>query len=186
MTPAPARAELLAGLLRRVAAGDERAFARLYEASAAHLFAVALRIMKARDTAEDVVQDAYIRIWDSAPSYVPEKGAPLAWMAAIVRHRAIDALRRRRAHLPLDAAADTEAMIDPAIDALSSALQGAEARRLMACLEALGAQQKRCVLYAYFDGLTQDELARRLEAPLGTVKSWLRRSLLHLKECLER
>lgn len=185
MTPAPARAELLAGLLARVAAGDERAFQQLYEASASHLFAVALRIMKARDAAEDVMQDAFVRIWDSAAGYAPEKGTPLAWMAAIVRHRAIDALRRRRAHVPLDDAAES-ALVDPSIDALGSALLGAEARRLMACLDGLGPEQKRCVLLAYFDGLTQEELARRIEAPLGTVKSWLRRSLMHLKECLER
>lgn len=186
MTTTPPRAELLAGLLARTATGDERAFQRLYEATGAHLFAVALRIMKARDAAEDVMQDAYVRIWDSASSYAPEKGTPLAWMAAIVRHRAIDALRRRRAHVPLDEIAERETLADPAADALAQALQGAEARRLMACLEGLGEAQKRCILYAYFDGLTQEALARRLEAPLGTVKSWLRRGLMHLKECLER
>jgi RNA polymerase sigma-70 factor (ECF subfamily) len=186
MSQAAARNELLSGLLARAAGGDERAFARLYEATSAQLFGIALRIMRERHAAEDVLQDAYVRIWDSASSYAPDKGAALGWMVAILRHRAIDALRRRRPHLPLDAAPEADAMADANPDPFSHAAQGAATRRLIACLDALGGRQKECLVLAYYDGLTQEELAARLAAPLGTVKSWVRRGLLQLKECLER
>ncbi|MGD9538423.1 MAG: sigma-70 family RNA polymerase sigma factor [Alphaproteobacteria bacterium] len=186
MSQAAARNDLLAGLLARTAGGDERAFARLYEATSAQLFGIALRIMKERQAAEDVLQDTYVRIWDSASSYTPEKGAALGWMVAILRHRAIDALRKRRPHLPLDAAPEAAALADAGADPFDRAAEGAAARRLMSCLDELGDQQRQCLMLAYYDGLTQEQLAARLAAPLGTVKSWVRRGLMQLKECLER
>lgn len=178
--------ESLATLIARVAAGDERAFARLYDATSAQLFGVVLRMLRSRERAEDVLQEVYVRVWDSAGTYAPDKGAALGWLIAIARHRAIDALRRQRANVSLDDAPEAEALADPGVDALSQALASAEARRLRGCIDELDAKPRQCILFAYYDGLTQEQLAARLAAPLGTVKSWMRRSLVHLKECLER
>ena len=175
----------LAQLLQRVAQGDERAFARVYQQAGPKLFALVLTMIRQRDLAQDVLQEALVRIWKSAYRFDPEKGSGMAWMVAIVRNRALTALER----LPRDRASaeapDWETIAGQAPDPLEQALAGRRSRALARCLQALERDQRRSIVLAYYTGLTHVELARRLDKPLGTVKSWVRRGLLQLRGCLD-
>jgi RNA polymerase sigma-70 factor (ECF subfamily) len=171
-------------LLALVAAGDGAALAQLYELTSPRLFGVALRTLKRRDLAEEVLHDAFLRIWDRAGSFTPEKGRAQSWMSIVVRHLAVDRLRRQREAL-MDPVGDVEAEPDGAPDPFGLALATAEGRALRACLQQLHELPRRCLLLAFYEGFTHAEIASRLDKPLGTVKSWLRRGLLQLKRCLE-
>ena len=175
----------LTDLIAATARGERPAFAALYAASSPQLFAVALRIMKRRDRAEEVLQDAFVSIWKRARDYDAAKGSALTWMASIVRHRAIDLLRRERPSVSLDDAPGQESWAAPGPDPFEATAASAEARRVRDCLQALEGKQREAIQLAYYEGITQEELAERLAAPLGTVKSWVRRGLLRLKDCLE-
>jgi len=176
----------LQDLLGAVAAGDQAAFQSLYQATSAKLFGVVLRLVARRDLAEEVLQETYLRIWDRAADYRSERGSPMAWMMTIGRNRAIDCRRRLWRERPFHSDDEAVARPDPAPDPLDWAIAGAEARRVELCLEQLDKAQRDCLVLAICDGLTHDELSRRLERPLGTVKSWMRRGLDRLKLCLER
>ena len=176
----------LARLLIAAGGGDRQAFRGVYDATAAHLFGLALRILRRRDAAEETLQEAFVSIWQHAGDYRPERGAPLAWMGTIVRHRALDRLRRERATVPLDDVPEREAWPDPGPtpDVATAAAQ--DARRLAACLDELAPNPRAAIVLAYRQGLTHEEIAARLSAPLGTVKTWIRRSLGQLRMCLDR
>ena len=176
----------LTHLLDGTAARDQRSFADLYAASSAKLFGVVLRILRDREQASEVLQEVYLRIWQHAADYRPDKGSPMTWMIAVARNRALDRRRGRRPELPLDAIDEIE---DPGADRpnpLDGVVFGSQARALGHCLGELEKRQRDCVLLAYTLGYTHAELAERLDCPLGTVKSMIRRGLLRLKECLER
>ena len=178
--------EGLVELLTAVAAADRGAYAELYAAVGAKLYGVALRIVKQQSVAEEALQDGFLKIWQHAGDYRAERGAPMTWMTSIVRHGSIDALRRTRPESPLDEADAIAGAVDEAASPFEWAAASAEARRLKACLERLGEQQRWCVVMAYVEGYTHRELARRFDCPLGTVKSWIRRSLTQLRSCLEQ
>jgi RNA polymerase sigma-70 factor (ECF subfamily) len=181
----PEPASELESLIEASAAGNRAAFSALYDAAAPQLFGLALRILKRRDWAEDVLQEALISAWRNAGNYRRELGSGKAWLTVILRNRALDRLRREataRLEPSGDAMPDVE---DPSPSALDLTISGESGRRLMACLEQLEEVQKRAILLAYFDGLTHEELAARIASPLGTVKSWIRRGLQRLKGCLE-
>jgi RNA polymerase sigma-70 factor (ECF subfamily) len=173
-----------ADLLRRVARRDPAAFRALYDAAAPHLFAVALRILRQRDLAEDVVQDSFVSIWERASDYEPDRGSAMGWLVTIVRHRAIDAIRRLGAR-PEGASAGDAPLALLAAGSATAADRGAERRALDRCLDTLEDQPRRAVIEAYAFGYTHEELAARFGAPLGTVKSWIRRGLERLKLCLD-
>ncbi len=174
----------LGDLLGATAAGDQRAFAELYAASSAKLFGVILRILRDREQAREVLQEVYLRIWQRAADYRPDKGAPMTWMIAVARNRALDQRRARRPELPLDGIAELE---DPGANLASLPDDGGvPARTLRHCLGELDSRQRQSVLLAYAEGYTHAELAHRLDCPLGTAKSLVRRGLLRLKDCLER
>jgi len=185
------------GLLLRAAARDEgsaESFRRLYEAAAPRLLGVALRILGRRELAEEVLHDAFVRIWDAARSFDPLAVRPFAWMAAIVRNRAIDV---RASHdvsrvesyhdAPLDAGPDGS--LDLHFDWTPGADEGLEgdraARRLRECLGRLPAAERQSLALAYAHGLSHGELAEHLRKPLGTVKAWVRRGMASLRACLE-
>lgn len=182
----PVSPDRIAGLLARCALNDERAFAELYRLSAPKLFAVAVRITRRRDWAEDVLQESFVNIWHHADGYAAHKSAPMTWMTAIVRNRALDWLRRPR-----------EVEADESHDELLAALaderpgpeellrRATDAGRLADCLRQLSDEQQRSITLAFFYGLSHGELAARLERPLGTVKTWIRRGLDRLRLCLE-
>jgi RNA polymerase sigma-70 factor (ECF subfamily) len=179
-----ADASRLETLLRETAAGNRAAFAALYALTAAQLFGVALRMLHQRDRAEDVLQESFVAIWQRASDYDPAKGAPMTWLITILRHRAIDALRRG-ARQPERLAEDEAALLALVARPADSADRGSELRALQNCLGELGAEPRRAVLMVYAYGLTQEEFATRTATPLGTVKSWIRRSLERLKKCLD-
>ncbi len=174
----------LVEMLTRIAAGDRGALKRLYDATSAKLFGVCLRILSRRDEAEDVLQEVYLTIWRRADRYETARASPMAWLATIARNRAIDRLRARG---PLAYAAPVEDVIAPDPAPLASALmeQSQDTAALHRCLDELDARTADVIRTAFFEGVTYEALADRLNTPLGTVKSWIRRGLLKLRGCLE-
>jgi RNA polymerase sigma-70 factor (ECF subfamily) len=170
-------------LLRDVANGDRAAFRAIYQATSSKLFAVAVRILKRSDLAEDVIQDAYLKIWDAAPNYRPELGTPMSWMIAITRNRAIDVIRKRT-EVGLEDQKDSGERADDAPDPFEMTAQSNDLKALLACMEKLKPEQRDCLLMAYYHGYTHEEISERKSAPVGTVKSWIRRGLAQVKECL--
>lgn len=183
----PAVASIQASLLQRCAAGDSGALRELYDSCSPQLFAVLLRMLSRADLAEDALQEAFIQIWHNAGSYSPGKGQPMTWMCGIARYRALDSLRRVRADRYVDDADETIATLaapepDPS-ELMSATVDG---RILRECLERLTDGQKKSIQLAYFKGYSHDEVSASLGAPLGTVKSWVRRGLQALKACVDR
>jgi RNA polymerase sigma-70 factor (ECF subfamily) len=175
----------LADLLHRIASGERDALRRLYAASSAKLFGVCLRILKDRQESEDVLQEVYVTIWRRADRFEPSRARAMTWLATIARNRAIDRLRARG---PLANAEDVTALeIDDGKPGAEVLLQGRQTQAaLLACLGELDARTAGAIRTAFFDGVTYEALAQRMDAPLGTVKSWIRRGLIKLKECLDR
>lgn len=179
MTDSPNNAtESNADLLSRIALRDRKAFRELYKATSSHLYAAVLRICREDGLAEEAVQEAYIQIWNKAGEFNPSLAKATTWMTAIARYRALDIIRRRRREVPLEGHADR--LVDPKEVSGDPRLEG----RLRDCLAELEGDQRSAVVMAYVEGYTHSELSSRLSAPLGTVKSWVRRGLLQLRECL--
>lgn len=187
----------LAAALSRVALGDRAAFAQLYKLSSAQMFGVILRINSDRAQAEDVLQDCFVNIWRAAQSFDATRAQPMTWLTSIARNRAIDSLRRRKSEVPTVSshmAGDEEGedrnllAAVPSGDAgpLELLQQAADAHELTHCISRLSAEQQQCVALAYYQGLSHAEVAQHLVQPLGTVKSWVRRALMALKDCLGR
>lgn len=180
----------LGRLLHACAERDEGAFSRLYEATSPKLFALALRMLRREDWAEEVLQDCYISIWNNAAGYSATLSAPMTWMTSIVRNRCLDWLRRPR--IEVSTTVDDEDG-ESFIDGVRSddpgpldILQGiTEAKQLSRCLETLDAKHREVIVLAFYEGLSHTELSARLHHPLGTVKTWVRRGLERLKGCLE-
>lgn len=177
-----------AALLAACASGDRAALRALFDAEAPRLTGIAERILRSRDLAEDAVQETFVRIWRSAGQFDPARGPARGWIVVILRNAAIDMLRRGGREALEDAAvvaalrAEAFRAEQDDVDRIVDRLDGDG--RLRHCLEALEPQRRRAILMAYALGLTQGEIAGRLGAPLGTVKAWMRRSLLSLRECL--
>ena len=182
----------LSALLSRVALGDRKAFSQLYQASSAYLFGVILRINGDRGQAEEVLQETYVNVWKAAQSFDAHRGQAMTWLISLARHRAIDSLRRRQSE-PLTQLASSDEDSDdfaqvpsPLPGPLQLLQEAAEARELTQCVGQLSAQQQQCVALMYYQGLSHAEVAQQMTAPLGSVKSWIRRALGSLKGCLER
>ncbi len=184
MTGSPTDPPFLHDLIGKIARGDREAFARLYDVTAARLFGIALRILGRRELAEEALQESFVALWERAGDYSPDRGAPMAWLVTIVRHRAIDHLRRRSTQAEARKVPE-EALLGIAAGGLYSADRSAELDALQRCLDELEGQPRRAVVLAYVYGLTHQELAANLGAPVGTVKSWIRRSVERLKQCLD-
>lgn len=169
--------------LEACARRDPSALRRLYEREAGFLLAVALRIVRRREVAADVLHDSFLDIWQRAGSFDRSKGAARAWIASIVRYRALKHVRGAGRERDFDPEEHSHEA-DGAPDQLASLELSQEAARLRGCMGQLEPERRRAILLAYADGLSHAEIASRLGAPLGTVKAWIRRSLLALKECL--
>lgn len=184
--PAPdALAARLAELLAQAALKNQRAFADLYRLTSPKLYGVALRILRRRDWAEEVLQECYVSIWNHAGNYAVQKSAPLTWMTSIVRNRSLDWLRRPRQEATgeeYDIAA--EAWQDDSPGPMERLLASNEAAALARCLQQLEGKQRQSIMLAFFHGLSHSELAGHMQQPLGTVKTWVRRGLERLKGCL--
>lgn len=181
--------ELMA-LLDRVAARDDGALHTLYEQTAPRLYGLALRVVRRRDTAEDVLQETFLTIWRVAPDYRAALSPPMAWLCLIVRSRALDALRRRTTERSdLTDAWDDEAM--SAMDCPSPrpedlTLAGEQAFALHQCMSHLAAQQREVISLAYLSDGSHAQVSEQLQLPLGTVKTWIRRGIEQLRTCLAR
>ena len=185
--PAPdPLAARLAELLAQSALRNQRAFAELYGLTSAKLFGVALRILRRRDWAEEVLQECYVSVWNHAGDYAIQKSAPLTWMTSIVRNRSLDWLRRPQQEATgeeYDIA--VEAWQDDAPGPLERLAASSEAAALERCLQQLDGKQRQSIMLAFFHGLSHSEVAGHMKQPLGTVKTWVRRGLERLKGCLQ-
>jgi RNA polymerase sigma-70 factor, ECF subfamily len=179
------KAQSREALLQACAGGDRTALHSLYTGTAPQLFGLALRILRNRELAEEIMQDAFVLVWRNAYTFDPGRGSAMAWLARIVRNRCIDVIRRRGRETPLSEAS-VEDWEDPTPHPADWAVLGPEARRLQDCLDKLEEGPRNALRLIYYRGMTYPEVAAHLGAPLGTVKSWVRRSLVRLKDCLER
>jgi RNA polymerase sigma-70 factor, ECF subfamily len=173
----------LGDLLRRVAARDAAAFSTLYKQTNAKLYGVVARILTRGDVAADVLQEAYVRIWEKAGDFDPVRGSPLAWMATIARNRALDEVRRVRPVSLEDQPEGFEPAADE-IDPLAARERSEGLAALVDCLKALDEEKRSAVLLAYYRGLSREALAKRFGRPVPTIKTWLHRSLAQLRDCL--
>jgi RNA polymerase sigma-70 factor (ECF subfamily) len=181
-----AETDAITELMARCALRDQRAFAELYRLSSAKLYGVAIRILRREDWAEEVLQESFVNIWNHIADYSMARSAPMTWMTAIVRNRALDWLRRpnlERGDEDYDLL--VEAVLDdaPGPDILLGNSRDAVA--LADCLKQLNGNQRQSIMLAYAHGLSHGELATHLSQPLGTVKTWIRRGLERLKGCMD-
>jgi RNA polymerase sigma-70 factor, ECF subfamily len=172
----------LVWLLAAVAKGDRAAFERLYDATRAKIYGVLLRILSRASLADDVMRETYLRVWIMAGKFDPTAASPMTWMVAIARNRAIDIVRR-----------SGNVLIDETPEALAAAEappplarrdMTEELKKLLACLGRLDPEKQRIVLLAYYSGWSREQLAEKLDIPLTTIKTWLRRSLLEIRACM--
>jgi RNA polymerase sigma-70 factor (ECF subfamily) len=162
-------------LLRRLTTGDRKALGEFYDLYAGLVNGLALRILHDRGEAEDVVQEVFVQVWRQATRFDPRRGSPEAWLCTIARTRALDRLRRRTSRREDASTAPPEAVALPRSD---------EALAVRKALEGLSADQRRALELAYYEGLTQSEIAERLREPLGTIKTRIRTAMIRLREVL--
>ncbi|MEO5699035.1 MAG: sigma-70 family RNA polymerase sigma factor [Casimicrobiaceae bacterium] len=168
--------------LRRCAAGDQFALRAIYQSERRRLMAVALRLVRRRELAEEILHDAFLQIWNKADTYDSRLGSARGWIYTIVRHRALDALRSMQSS-PEREDPDYQALLETYAPP-DSEDAASEEHAIARCLERLEDQRRQSVLLAFVDGYSHEQVAARLGAPLGTVKSWIRRGLISLRECL--
>lgn len=171
-------------LIARTALGDRTAFARLYDAISGKLLAVCLRVLKDRAQAEDAMQDAFVKIWRNADRFQVTAHSPMTWLITIARNTAIDQLRARKPTSDVTAIEETLAGAGPNPE--QSAIAASDAKRLSACLDELPDDRRSAIVGAYLDGQSYADLASRFAVPLNTMRTWLRRGLIGLRECMSR
>lgn len=175
----------IATLINRVGMGDRAAFASLYRATSPRLFAICLKILRDKTDAEEALQEIYIKVWQRAKTFAVSAGTATTWLATIARNHAIDTIRARKPE-----ADDIDEAYDLADDSIRSPEQQVvladEGRRIDDCMRQLDTAHAQAVRRAYVEGLSYLELADELRVPLNTVRTWLRRSLLKLRECMQR
>jgi RNA polymerase sigma-70 factor (ECF subfamily) len=176
--------------LAAAAARDAKAFRSLYDATSPKLFGYALRILHKRELAEEVLQESFVSIWNSARSYQSQLAAPMTWMAAIVRNKALDALRRTDGTLEINVDTfDTSilnALHDPGATPIEALQISSDARALAYCMSMLEGLHRQVIGMAFYHDLSHSEVAQQMAIPIGTVKTWIRRSLDRLKTCLAK
>jgi RNA polymerase sigma-70 factor (ECF subfamily) len=185
MTPATVdEREELAQILFQAGTGNQQAFAELYRRTSSKLFGVCLRMLRDRSDAEEVLQEVFTTVWRRAASFDAARASAITWLVTLTRNKAIDRLRQHREQLQ-DSPDSFEVVDENQPSPAQTAQSSQERRQLEQCMDALEPQQKSAVREAFFSGATYNELAVRCQVPLGTMKSWIRRSLMRLKACLE-
>ncbi|MFN0299249.1 MAG: sigma-70 family RNA polymerase sigma factor [Burkholderiales bacterium] len=178
----------LATLLEATANGDRNALHRLYELNAAKLLGVATRILRRQDLAEEALHDAFISIWANAGKYDRHLSSPMTWMVTILRNRCLDMLRRAEHEVPVASADGDEDWLERIESEepgpMDHAQHAEDTRKLSECLRKLDPNQRAAILLVYYNGLSHPELAARLGAPLGTVKTWVRRGVKSLQAAM--
>lgn len=171
-------------LIAKVAEGDRAAFDRLYDMTSAKLFGVCLRILKNRASAEEALQDTFVKVWLQARTYKSKGLSPMTWLITIARNTSIDHLRRQKGRL-----ADLETVQDQVVSSEPNpeqmAVASSQAKRLLGCLDGLEQNRAAAVRGAYLDGASYADLALRFDVPLNTMRTWLRRALIALRECMQ-
>ncbi len=175
----------LVSLLGAIGKRDVAAFERLYAATRAKLYGVLLRILGRIDLAEEVMQETYLKIWKTADQFDPLVASPITWMVAIARNRAIDIVRKR-GEVSIEDEPEAMAIADEATPPLARREMTEELKHLLTCLGKLDAEKQRIVLLAYYSGWSREQLSKKLDIPVNTIKTWLRRSLLEIRECMGR
>ena len=175
----------LVWLVSAVAKGDEAAFERLYVETRAKLYGVLLRILGRPALAEEVMQETYLKVWTMAHKFDPTIASPITWMVAMARNRAIDIVRKR-GDVSIEDEPEALEVASEAPPPLARREMTEELKRLLACLGKLDPEKQRIVLLAYYSGWSRDQLAQKLDIPVNTIKTWLRRSLLEIRECMGR
>jgi RNA polymerase sigma-70 factor (ECF subfamily) len=185
----PMSVEELNNLLARCALRDEKALEGLYAAASSRLYALALGVVKQREWAEEVLQDAFVKIWSHADRFSADKSSAMTWMSTIVRNSAVDRVREFRRNPLLQGKALEDVYEIPLLaegpDPSELALMSHDLKSLWNCLGTLEQDQQRVILMSYYHGYSHQELSTKLTAPLGTVKAWIRRGLEKLRMCLE-
>jgi RNA polymerase sigma-70 factor (ECF subfamily) len=172
----------IADLIARCALRDRASFQDLYRRTSSKLFGVTLRILRDRSEAEEALQEVYVKIWQRSDRYIAGSYSPISWLVAIARNHCLDVLRARK---PVSEDIDTALEVaDAGPDPEQAAANAGERARIDACLGELDVEKADAVRGAYLDGFSYDELATRHGVPLNTMRTWLRRSLLKLRECL--
>ena len=172
----------IADLIARCALRDRQAFRDLYSRTSAKLYGVTLRILRDRSEAEEALQEVYVKIWQRADKYIPGGYSPISWLVAVARNHSLDVLRARKPRSEdIDLALD---VADAGPDPEQSAADRGERSRIDHCLDQLDADKAGAVRGAYLDGYSYEELSSRFNVPLNTMRTWLRRSLLKLRDCL--
>jgi RNA polymerase sigma-70 factor, ECF subfamily len=174
----------VAYLIQQVARQDREAFSQLYDRCSSLVFSLAMRMLKGRSDAEDLLQEVFVQVWRQASNYSQERGSPEAWIINIARSRAIDKLRARRRMEKSFVLTDDPARAESGENVESSAAESEAKLTMNSALANLPAAQRRVLELAYFDGLTQTEIAARLAEPLGTVKTRMRAGIQRLKDML--
>lgn len=173
----------LVSAIHLAASGDPSGLRRVYELTSAKLFGICLRISGDREAAEDILQDVYVKIWRRAGAFDVLRASPISWLATIAHNAAID--WRRAEQRPDTACEDAAGLIADEAPLADAMLEQKEERlRLLACLEGLEEQQSNAIQRAFLEGLTYQQLADQTRTPLSTIKSWIRRGMAKLKECL--
>jgi RNA polymerase sigma-70 factor (ECF subfamily) len=180
--PADAAGQTAQELIIRCAAQDRAAFRALYAAWSGRLHGVAMRITRDPALAADATHDAFVQVWQQAGRFDPERGEAGSWLLSLARYRALDLVRRRGREVLGHEPAEEEA--DQGLDPLNALLATDDGGALHRCLERLSAERRKLVVMAFVEGFSHSQLSARLGVPIGTVKSWIRRSLIGLKECL--
>lgn len=176
--------ERIEALIARVTLDDRSALSELYDLTQAKLFAVSLRVLGERQAAEDAMHDTYVKIWKNADRYQVTGHSPMTWLITIARNTAIDRLRARRSHADVGAYSETLGSSAPTPE--QSTLVASDAKRIVECLDTLPSDRRAAITGAYLDGRTYAELADAAKVPLNTMRTWLRRGLSALKECMEQ
>ncbi|AYG57932.1 sigma-70 family RNA polymerase sigma factor [Rhizobium jaguaris] len=176
--------EEIEALIGRVAMRDQKAFGALYKKTSPKLYAVCLRILGNKTDAEEVLQEVYVKIWQRAERFIASEGPAMPWLTTIARNQSIDAIRARK---PIADEIDTAYdLADTEPGPEEQAMVKGEGRRIDRCMEELEADRAQAVRSAYVEGLSYQELAEQYAVPLNTMRTWLRRSLIRLRECMDR
>lgn len=171
-------------LISRASLGDRKAFSDLYDLTSAKLLGVCLRVLKDKASAEDALQETFMKVWRYADRYSSNGMSPMTWMITIARNTAIDKLRARKVTDDLSDVEGTLAASGPTPE--QSAIAGGEVSRIMGCMGQLDDDKRAAVRGAYLEGLSYADLAAKFDVPLNTMRTWLRRSLASLRECLSQ
>ena len=179
-----AKNERLKQLLSSSATQDQAAFKTLYDQTSSQLYATLLSILRIEAVAEEALQETYLKIWSKAADFNSELGQPLTWMTSIARYQALDVLRKRRIRENQETSWESTPLMESVMTDPSPELMLEYQDILEQCFGRLSEDQRECILRAYLEGLTHDELSESTQSPVGTIKSWIRRGLLSLKECV--